>query len=125
MKLPEGYRTILAGFSSPEAARRAARALGRMGAEAVQVDRVSRYPGSETEAPRQPLSGRVESLAALTLGLPPGDPDRGAALAADPAASGLAGGPSPGWTPYLLTAVVAEEQAERALEVVRRHGGRL
>ena len=125
MRLAEGSRSILAGFDSAEAAQRAAGELRRMGFESVQVDRVSLYPGEDLEGRQQPLSGRIQSLASLTLGVDVDDPDQGAARAADPAASGLASGPLAQQWPYLLTAVVPEEQADHAAEVVRRHGGHL
>lgn len=125
VRLPEGFRSILAGFPSEEAARRAAGELRRMGFESVQVERVSLHPGEEGRRRQQPLSGRIESLAGLTLGADVDNPDRGAALAADPSASGLASGPLAQQWPYLLTAVVPREQAGRVAEVVRRHGGHL
>lgn len=125
MRLREGSRSILAGFHSAEAAEGAAAELRRMGFESVQVERVSLHPGESLEGRRQPLTGRIQSLASLTLGVDVDDPDRGAALAADPAASGLASGPLAQQWPYLLAAVVPEREAPRAAAVVRRHGGHL
>ncbi|HEY8485897.1 MAG TPA: hypothetical protein VIL11_00760 [Limnochordales bacterium] len=128
MQLPAGQHTLLAGFRSERQARGAADELVRLGASAVQVDRVSLWPRGDAARdtrPAPPLSGRTESLANLTLGIATADPDRGAALAAHPAASGLAGGPAVRLAPYLLTAVVDQRHLEQAVAAVRRWGGQL
>ncbi|MEW6045236.1 MAG: hypothetical protein AB1609_01965 [Bacillota bacterium] len=122
MQLPLGRRTVIGSFEQAQDASRAAEALRRAGFEGVQVDRVSQYPGDVPDHPFQPLSGRVESLATLTMGVRSLDPDTGAALAAHPSASGLAAGPSARLTAYIVTAVVPEARAGEAVRIMKRHG---
>lgn len=125
MQLPPGLRSLIAWFDAAERARRAASEMTRLGLTEVRVDRVHQHPGHETSRPFQPLSGRIESLSALTLGIDPHDADRSAALAADPSASGLAGSSGARWEAYCLTAVVPEARVGEAEAILRRFGGRL
>lgn len=124
MRLPRGYRSVLATFEEGKGARAAAGELKALGLERVQVDRISPPPLEDVGRVSQPLSGGMESLASLTLGTDVDSPDQGVAMAADPSASGLAQGPAAQRAEFLLTALVRTEQVEQALEVVRRHGGR-
>lgn len=121
MRLEPGQRSVIGSFVESSQAERAAEALRRAGFESVQVDRISVYPGDTPDRPIQPLTGRIESLSTLTMGTAPGD--TGAALAAHPAASGLAGGPSARLAPYVVTAVVPDSRSDEAARILRRHGG--
>lgn len=121
MQIPPSRQTIRAAFRDPDGARRAVEALRAAGLETAQLDRISLYPGDDGGASPRPLAGRMESLAAATLGTSGGD--TGAALAAHPSASGLAGGPRARLRPYLVTAVVPHERAEDAARILRQQGG--
>lgn len=125
MQLPPASRSLLAWFDTEEPARRAAAEMARLGLSRVRVDRIHRLPGHESRRPVQPLSGRIQSLSSLTLGVDPLDTDQAAALTADPAASGLAGGPGTERAPFCLTAVVPAPRMAEAEALVRRFGGRL
>lgn len=125
MRLPADRRSLLATFEDERQAKAAASALMEAGLEDVQVDRVSRHPGEGTDRRLQPLSGRIESLATLTLGADIDTPDEGAALSADPSASGLSAGPGPDAQPYLLTARVPAPRLDEARAIVKRYGGKL
>ena len=54
MQLPAGQHTLLAGFRSEEQARGAADELVRLGASAVQVDRVSLWPRGDAARDTRP-----------------------------------------------------------------------
>lgn len=120
-------RTILAAFRTEDDARMAARRLRDLGIEAVDIERVHLYP-EEGAANRltNPLTGRIQSLANLTLGADDPNPDAAVLLAADVSASGMAdGNPFELGRDILLTAVVPAEQAAEAERIVREAGGRL
>ncbi len=125
MQLPPTSRSLLAWFDTEEPARRAAAEMVRLGLSEVRVDRIHRLPGHETRRPVQPLSGRIRSLSTLTLGVEPLRADEAAALAADPAASGLVGGPGTRRAPFCLTAVVPAARMAEVEALVRRFGGQL
>ncbi|HEY8418344.1 MAG TPA: hypothetical protein VIK93_09975 [Limnochordales bacterium] len=119
-------RSILAYFTRHDQAERAKAELRRAGFETVQVDRLGT---DEAGAHRlhNPLTGRIESLADLTLGVDTGGGDAGPLLAADPDTSGLAheldadpGAPAPAW---IVTVVTTEDQVNRAVHILEDAGG--
>lgn len=121
MELSPSEQSVMASFRDPDQARRAARALERAGLGPARVDRISLYPDETSGLPPRPLPGRMESLASAVLGSAGGD--TGAALAAHPSASGLAGGPRARLRPYVVTAVVPRRRADEAARILREHGG--
>ena len=125
-------RSILAFFTRREDAEAAARSLRREGFESVRVDRVSRseegYGRGGSQVVHNPLTGDIGSLADLTLGTRlAGDDDAAVALAAHPAASGMAhSGPGAQGhleRAFLVTVLTTEESANRAVDILERHGG--
>jgi len=130
MQLRQGERAILASFASSNDAERATRALRQAGFRTVQLDRISRYtPRSDAEF-NNPLAGRARTQTGLSLASADlarmGERDDRTLLGADPAVSGygllnygVAGGEA-----FLVTVVAPEAGIERALEILRQHGGR-
>ncbi|GAB6934976.1 MAG: hypothetical protein C0P64_000950 [Bacillota bacterium] len=120
-------RTILAAFRSEDDARTAARRLRDLGIAAVDIGRVHPYPHEgAADRPTHPLTGRIQSLANLTLGAADPNPDAAALLAADVSASGMAdGNPFELGRDIVLTAVVPAARAAEAERIVRDAGGRL
>jgi len=132
-------RSILGYFAHREQAERAKEHLRRAGFETVQVDSLS-SPAAGSQQLRNPLTGDVDSLAALTgaaglsaLDEETGDGPRGGGggpdplLAADPDASGLAhevgadpGLPAPAW---MVTVVTTEDHVNRAVHILEDAGG--
>lgn len=125
-------RSVLAYFPSSQKAQAVAEILTQKGYE-TQIDSVHKYAGERTTTQMNPLTGRFASLASLSLGLNPDDlytnDDHqyiGQALAADPAASGMAG--SPESEPidqghWQLTVVVKDDaDAEQVNRICEEHG---
>lgn len=121
-------RSILAYFSRREIAEEAQNRLRQEGFGAVQLDRMSRYGGEESEQLHNPLTGDFGSLAELTAGADiGGDDDAGALIAADTAASGLAhgqgGDPGVQERAWVLTVVTTEDRANRVVQILEDAGG--
>lgn len=114
-------RSILGYFTSADEAQSAAQALREKGFDSVSIDRVSAHQGEATQALRNPLTGRISGLGELTLGAGT-EPDESAALAASPAASGLAEDTGLKGLAYLVTTVVSDGRDDEAVEVYREHG---
>jgi len=127
MQLPPGTRSILASFARSSDARAAARDLRAAGIGEVQVDRISRY-GVHNDAHYSNPLNRATTISGPVLysgDREEMDADTRTLLAADPSVSGYgnrnygrAGGKA-----FLLTAVTAGENVDRALAIIRQHGG--
>lgn len=117
---------ILAYFPSVDDAEEAAAELRSLGYEDLGITKVTEYPGEGIDRWFNPMTGRISSLAKLTLGADfsaEGD-DVGPLMAADPSASGLAGGGELiQEANFLLTVVLADEQVDAAHEIIKKYGG--
>ncbi|MDN5294067.1 MAG: hypothetical protein PWQ91_160 [Eubacteriales bacterium] len=129
MQLAPGTRAIMAYFASEGRAEKAAAALRTAGFEEVQVEHISRYGESRDREMNNPVAGRAEALTGLTVygeGMDRfEDNDVRALMAADPGNSGMAAHNYglAGNKPYLLALLVREEEAEKAVRIIREHGG--
>ncbi|BCJ87524.1 hypothetical protein [Effusibacillus dendaii] len=119
---PDKEQLILASFSEWERAEQTKKQLNKMGIETIQIDRVSPYPGEPTEQLENPITGNIPSLAELSLGTQPSGRTPRILLAADPAASGMAGEHVTGES-VLLTVVCAKNKVEQAVQTIRSNGG--
>ncbi len=116
---------ILAYFPSEGDAEQAAARLRSLGYEDLGITGISEYPGDGVDRRFNPMTGRISSLAKLALGADfsaEGD-DVGPLLAADPSASGLADTYEGQGANYLLTVVIADEEADAAREIIKHYGG--
>ncbi|MCL4514330.1 MAG: hypothetical protein M1379_01850 [Firmicutes bacterium] len=116
---------ILAYFPSEDDAEDAAAKLRSLGYEDLGITKVTEYLGDSTDRRFNPMTGRISSLAKLTLGADfsaEGD-DVGPLLAADPSASGLADTHEGQGANYLLTVVIADELWVSAREIIKQYGG--
>lgn len=117
-------KSVIAYFKTREEAEEAAHKLQALRALDTSVDTFSRFPGAAVTGSVAPVSGDISSLASLTLNANADTRDAGMLLAADPGASGLAGGsPTVTGRNYVLAAVVPEEAHHQALRVVEQSGG--
>ena len=117
-------KNILAYFKSPDQAQEAAAKLRDLGVIDLQIDRFRKYPGDGVSQFMNPITGQIESLADLTLGLEDSGPDSRVLLDADVTASGLSSGGNEAATGHdiLLTAVVDEAKHHQALDLLREAG---
>ncbi|MBM7866797.1 hypothetical protein GTO89_04125 [Heliobacterium gestii] len=118
-------KTILAFFSSPEAAEAAKRQLVDQGYGTVQVDRVSHMPNAgSAERVFSPLTGdERRSLTSLVEGIER-DNDTRVMAAAMPTASGMADGATfVSGENYLVTVVCDGERQEAAKGMLASYGG--
>lgn len=118
-------RNILAYYNAQEQAEGALRKLQALRVIDARIDRFGSFPGSGHEEVMNPLSGDIDGLGTLALS---GDfSARSSAImaAADPDASGLSdkGDEALAGKDVLLTAVVSEEDYEKAMRIVRETGG--
>lgn len=128
MQLSPGERSVLAYFPSSGRASAAVKELKEKGYENVQLDRVSRYGVKNDAEYDSPLSGRP-TVTGLTLFSSDTDgisgDDTRVLMLADPSATGY-GSPDygvAGGNAFLVTVVTGEDRLERALEILKRHGG--
>ncbi|MCQ6562561.1 hypothetical protein [Paenibacillus mendelii] len=120
--MPE--KPIIVYFNSPDQANKALEKM-KNEFEVIEsgIDRFDGYPG-EGYNPSNPLSGDIPSLGSLTLG---GnfDTDSGILAAASTSASGYSSG-GPGnmvsGVDIILTAIVQEENGDRAMEIAHECG---
>ncbi|MCL6636178.1 MAG: hypothetical protein K6T29_10535 [Peptococcaceae bacterium] len=128
MRLDPGERSILAYFPTGEAAREAAGELNGAGLGFSQVDRVSRYGTTMDPQSNNPINlavtGTGPTLYSDSAGEELSDAER-VLLAADPSVSGYG---SPGYgtaggLAFLLTLVTPGDNVDRAVEIIKRHGG--
>jgi len=129
--LSPGERSILAYFESSNDAEEAGKELINEGYEVVQLDRVSKY-GVELDKERNyPVAGRAETQTGLTVYSADtyrlADTDTRILMSADPSVSGMAANnyDVAGEGPFLLTVVTHEKHVDRAVEIIKRHGGKI
>ncbi|OPZ75463.1 MAG: hypothetical protein BWY80_00138 [Firmicutes bacterium ADurb.Bin456] len=127
MKLAAGERSILAYFPTRSKAQEAAAALKDLGIPGVSLDQVSRY-GATDDAQINNPANNAETLTGLTLfseGKGALDDSERTLLGADPSVSGYVseGYGAAGGKPFLVTAVTKEKLLDRAVQIVREHGG--
>ena len=115
-------RSILSYFPSSQKAKDAQTELKAMGVEVAQVDRISRYPTDIGDDLYNPLAGEISSLTNLTQNTAVSD-DAAVLMSSDPAVSGMSAEDTVGGRPFILTAVTTEEQLEKAVQVIKKHGG--
>ena len=118
MQLQPGERSILAYFTSQEAASSAASQLKALGYNDTQLNKISSYS-------RMGASAVPHSISALTSA---GDnPEHyrsyGPLLASSPVVSGLAASDATYYT-HMVTVVSDANQINQALDVLRDYGGR-
>ncbi|MFD2612720.1 hypothetical protein [Paenibacillus gansuensis] len=120
-------KNILAYFNTPEQAEAVKSKLMALRASEVAIDRFSMYPGDGLEQIMNPATGKVPSLASLTLDADITNRSAGILTAADINASGFSDGGQGGPTgkDILLTAIVDEEIHHQALQVIRDAGGQM
>jgi hypothetical protein len=120
--MPE--KPVIAYFNSPEQAEKA---LGIMKSEfeviESAIDRFDGYPGDGSN-PANPIAGYIQSLGSLTLS---GNfnLDPGILAAANTSASGISSGSAGNRVTgidLILTAIVQEENGDRAMEIARDCG---
>jgi hypothetical protein len=117
-------RTILASFYSEAEAKQAANEIQALGVEVAQVDELHAYSPIEPNRDAFLISGKIPSLASITLNTVPDSRDSGALLAADPSASGMADGEgNVTGRNYLLTAICPENLVDTAVRVIRACNG--
>lgn len=127
MQLSPGERSILSYFPSSNKAQEAVEALKGAGIGEVQLDRVSRY-GVEIDAHYNNPINRAQTVTGPTLFSEDKnemDADKRVLLGADPSVSGygaeeygVAGGRA-----FLVTVVTNEGQLDRAVDIIKQHGG--
>lgn len=129
MQLEKGKHSILSFFPSADKAQDAAKALKEAGLVpepgSIQVDQITRYSPAEEEEYNSPINNAV-TLSGVTLySASEGEEGTSPLLAAMDSASGV-GNPNagvPGRHGYMLTLVTAEENMNRALDIIRAHEG--
>ncbi len=115
-------RSIFGYFSDRNDAEQAKEQLLRAGFNDTQLDSVRHDEPIGASTPT--LSAQFDSLSELTLGTQTGD-DTGILLAADTAASGMAGrGQPPLDKAWLIVTVTdgSDEQVERAVKILKSNG---
>jgi len=129
--LSSGERSILAYFESSSDAEEAGKALINAGYETVQLDRISKY-GVELDKERNyPVAGRAETITGPTVYSADtyrlADTDTRTLMSADPSVSGMAANNYgvAGEGPFLLTVVTEEKYADKAVEIIKRCGGKI
>jgi hypothetical protein len=120
-----GERTVLASFYSAPEASKAAEQVHALGIEVAQVDELHGYSGVIPERRAFPITGRIPSLASLTLDTEVSSRDAGVLLAADPSASGMSGGSgnNTGARNYLLTVISPEDHVEQVVQIIKDCNG--
>lgn len=120
-------KSILAYFKTPEQAKKAIKQLESLGVVQSDIDRFSKYPGEGYQEFTNPITGKIPSLAKMTLDSDVGGHNAGILAASDVSASGLSDGGQGGPTGHdiLLTVVVDEEKFHQALDIVQSSGAKL
>lgn len=117
-------RTVLASFVTQEEAEAAQRVIQELGVDTAQVDQRHKF------APHVPLresfliSGKIGSLASVTLDEQPSSKDASVMLAADPSASGMAAhsddGPAHN---YILTVICDDHLVDPVVQIIKDGNG--
>ena len=116
-------RSVLAYFRTSNSAQAAKDELLAMGVEVAQIDRISRYPVEDVGTELyDPLTAEISSVVHLTQNSALEDDGRILA-SSDPAVSGLSSADKPQSLPFLLTTLVRDPDADRAAEIIKKHGG--
>lgn len=120
-------RSILSSFLSEADANRAAEAVRGLGIDVAQVAPlrgISSVFGNEPEREAFPITGRIPSLASLTLHTTPDSRDEGILLGASPMASGLSDpGDQLSGRNYLLTVVCDDSKVDAAVNAIKSCNG--
>ncbi|MBO8157940.1 hypothetical protein [Thermosyntropha sp.] len=117
MQLKPGQRSILAYFADDNSARMAVEKLKAEGYTDVQLDSISRFPGSS------PGRGSSTSISSMVIGNTDYDRSLGALLAADPTVSGISADfDLPGGYSYMVTVVTENEKANSAVNILKEYG---
>jgi len=118
-------KAILAYFNTPEQAEQALEKLKSLQLIDSSIDRFDGYPGDGVEGIMNPISGDFRSLGDLSLGGDFIDRNAGILAAASVSASGMSSGGEENMVSgrdILLTAVVAEEDFDKAQAIVDEAG---
>lgn len=117
-------RTILSSFYSEAEANTAADQIKALGIEVAKVEELHAYPGGMPDREAWPRSGRIPSLASLTLNTQVSSRDTGILLSVDPAASGMSDGDDNiTGRNFLLTVVAPEAKVENVVQIVKECNG--
>lgn len=117
-------RTVLSSFYSRPEAVKAEEQIRAIGVEVTQVDELHLYPGPEPRRNAFAISGKIPSLANLTLNSTPSSRDAGILMAADPSASGMSDGEGNiTGRNFLLTVVCPESQVEEVVSIIKACNG--
>lgn len=117
-------RTVLASFYSSDEATKAQKEIQQMGIEVAQVDQLHAYQGTDPNRDAFLISGKIPSIANVTLGTNPMSRDAGILLGADPAASGMSDGDGNiTGRNYLLTVVCNEVKVDSVVDCIKRCNG--
>lgn len=127
LKLNRGERSILANFEDGPAAEQAVAALKQAGYTDVGLDRVDGFPGGRNpDDDTRPGIGEASEVTAILAGNSTMlDDDARVLMNAMPEASGMAGTPTQIVPPFLVTVVTDEQGLDRAVGIIKRHGGRV
>lgn len=122
-----GERSILSSFLSEEDANRAAEQVQGLGIDVVQVAPLHALAVSGGDEPKRkafPITGRIPSLASLTLHTTPDSRDAGVLLGANPIASGMSDGEDVvTGRNYLLTVVCDDSLVDTAVNIIKACNG--
>ena len=131
MKLNPGERSILSYFPSRTRAEAALEELKEMGIEDLQIDRVSRFGVDHNDEINNPIAGRAETGTGLTF-FSAGtnafaNNDTRVLMAADPTNNGYVseGYGKVGGKAFMLGVVTSEEKVEQAVEIIKKHNGKV
>ena len=121
-------RNLLAGFVSIDDAQEAEKALKNAGFQEIQVDTISPFPGEGVEQRMNPITGNIPGLAHMTLDADFSNESAAILAASSPGARGMSDGV--GMMPevtqgVLLTAVVPDNQADQAEQIIKQYGGNI
>lgn len=130
MQLEKGTRSILAYFPSSTRAKNAADEIKNTGMLRdegdMQIDRVSRYGVYKDRDIDNPINSGA-TLSGLTIYSSEGGADSGQAplLAGSDSASGIGspGAGAAGGSAFLLTVVTSAENVDKAVNIIKTHGG--
>lgn len=127
LKLNPGERSILATFRHGNHAQAAIEELKQAGYEEVQMDRLTGLAGTTdyNDNVRPGIGEYSQTSAVLTeIGRAQGNDVR-VLLAATPEVSGMSGEPVNVLPPFLVAVVTSDGKADRAVEIIQKHGGRV
>jgi hypothetical protein len=124
-----GERAIIAYFPSSTKAEKAITALDQAGFPQASLKRVSKFGVVRNASFDNALNGQAETLTGLALFSANTDKDMNQSerilMAADPSVSGMSalGYGLAGSTSFSVIAFAPEEQVEKAVQILKDHGG--